>query len=697
MARRRKPQTRSRPPGAEWAVVAVVVVVALILWKWISWGVVALVVGPAVLWVLAAQWDWLHRHRRRIAPVTVGLGVAGFGMGSVALGSGWSIAVYGAVLFGLGWAIHTEESAEHRVYFTVCLIAGTGWTIALHMLPLAERWVDLLAAWLVLVILATAFWWTDGRVVKAVKIEDGIRAWPQIVRGTDLAGTRRVAFTEKPDGGWRMKLVWSPGKKMIAAVTKQGPLLESLMDAPRQSVVIEPDGDSPNAVIVECSPVGSLGGMEWDAQPATSITEAVVTARYSNGDLETVQRWEPGVGGFHWLRAGMTRSGKSWAMRHAICTYGPAEDVVIWGIDLKGGMAFRPMAPLFDWFVTSQQDAVAMLQALVRVCDHRARYAAEQGWDVWQPSREHPVIMVWIDETARILGMQAAQDIQSRALPAAIEVGQLGTGLGVLVEPATQYPTLEALGSSQFREQLAYTECFRQRSEGTAVHFLPNAPAGVEPAHIPASKKGTCFIDAQGEFRPHQALKPSVSDEQMGATVAQYWDTTPELDAGSVAAAAEPYAARDRWALVDGKPVKNGAGATRQIVAATPPATSVAAEPAAPIPSWHDLDQDDVPTFRELVAVERASMSPEERRAEVAKHAAALAASRPTDPEQAPALVLELMRRVHPEPVSPRNAMEATGLSETTVHRLLRRWEDDGRVEHVGRGAYVLVTADANR
>jgi DNA-binding IclR family transcriptional regulator len=53
--------------------------------------------------------------------------------------------------------------------------------------------------------------------------------------------------------------------------------------------------------------------------------------------------------------------------------------------------------------------------------------------------------------------------------------------------------------------------------------------------------------------------------------------------------------------------------------------------------------------------------------------------------------VLDLMRRVHPEPVAPRHAMEATGLSETTVHRLLRKWEDEGLVSHVGRGAYQLA------
>lgn len=691
----RKPRRRSRPPGAEWAVIAVIAVLAAMAWKFLSWGVVALVVGPAVLWVLASQWGWMHQHRRRLAPAAVGLAAAGLGLGSLAAGSWWSLAVYGALAFGIGWAIHLEDTGDHRVYFSVCLVAALGWSAALHLVPLVDRWLDLVASWLVLVILATAFWWTDRQVARAVEIEDGIRSWPELVKGTVLAGTRRVTFKEKPDGGWRMRIVWDQGAKMVDDVVKHARLLESLMNAPRRSVTIEADGDNPNAAVADCSPTGALAALEWDGQPLVSITEAAFQARYSDGSIERSQRWEPNVGGKHKLRAGMTRSGKSVSMKYDACLYGPAEDVVLWLIDRKGGVAFRPLAPLADWFAVDEDECVAMLEAAVRICDARSAYMAEQGWDVWQPSREHPVIMLMIDETARLLGFQAPSSVQGRALKAAIEVGQLGAGVGVLIDPATQFPTLEALGSSQFREQLGITECYRQRSEGTAQHFLPNAPVGVEPAHIRADRKGEHFVDAEGVFRPQRAQKPNVTPEQVTETVAEFWDSTPALDAVSVAAAGEAYASRDRWELVDGKPVR--AGSVSQTVAATPPVVfAVPVESAAaPVASWHGVAAGE-PSFREMVAVERAAMSPEERRAEVARHAAAIAAERPTNPDEAPALVLELMRRVHPEPVSPRHARDATGLSESTVHRLLGKWADEGRVAHVGYGAYQLVAADVS-
>jgi hypothetical protein len=193
-------------------------------------------------------------------------------------------------------------------------------------------------------------------------------------------------------------------------------------------------------------------------------------------------------------------------------------------IDLKGGIGLRPMAPLIVWLAN---EAVAMLEALVRIIDARSAYAASRGWKVWQPSREYPVILVMIDETARLTGFQALPQIRSRALAAITQAATLGAGAGVLLDPATQYPGIEALGSMQFCENLAYTECFRLRSPGSGSQFLPNAPAGVDPASIPAERKGTCYIDAQGEFRPLPALKPDVTDTQMRATVARWWDTTP--------------------------------------------------------------------------------------------------------------------------------------------------------------------------
>lgn len=707
---------RKKPSGDVTQAIAIVVLVvlAVAMWQRLSWWLVVFAAVPIVGWLLVVQWGWLNRHRRKLAPTTAGIAVAAMAYSSkgiVELGGygWWVLGVYAALTGGIAWAIHVEESRDHRVFFGVALVASLAWTVGVHVAVWA-RWTDLAGAWLVLVILSSAFWWTDRRVIHEVKAEAAVRSWPEIVKGTELAGTVREMFVEKPEGGWRMRLSWPPGKKLVDSVRKLDRLLESVMDAPRRSVTIEADGA--NSVVVECSPVGALGALEWDGESAVSVTDLVTQARYGDGSLETYRRWEPGIGGKHKLRAGMTRSGKSVAMKHDAVLYGPAEDVVLWLIDLKGGASLRKLAPLSDWFVTTQYDAVEMLEAAARLCDARAHYMAEQGWDPWQPSRDHPVVIIMADEVAKLTGMMAPPDVMNRALTAATLVGQQGAGLGVLIDPSTQFPTLEALGSTQFREQLGLTECYRQRSEGTAQFFLPNAPAGVEPAHLPASAKGAHFADIEGEFRPLVAQKPNVTDEQMQTVVAEFWETTPEIETEHHGVLGGAWASRDRWVpQPDGKVARVAAGGATDAApdvadrdaddatAATPDATpsrdmSQAVSQSEYAPAWAGV-ADDAPTYRECVAASQAVMSPEERAAERARLVAYLEQTRPADPAEAPAIVWQLLSDAPAgEPVSPSDAQRASGLSESTVHRLLRRWEDEGRVRHVGRGAYVRAAGD---
>lgn len=702
-----------RPLGAaDLVAVGGVVLVVAALWRLMSWWVIALVVVPAVAVLLIRQSAWLHAHRRGLAPLEVGLGVAGVAAAArwidsvVWINSVWMWPVLGVATVMLVWAVTvTVASTQQRNFYIGAVLAAAGWFTACQLVPL-DRWTDLAAVWLLLLIVGYGFHLTDRKVIAEVKVEEKIRSWPEIVKGTELADTWRPEYADKAAGGWKMRIAWAPGTKMLKAVRNLGPLFESLMDAPVGSVSVE-SGNRPNEVTVECSPVGALGELVWDGEPAVSIMQPVAQSRYGDGTFETYPRWEKGVGGKHKLLAGATRSGKSVSMKHDALTYGAAEDVVLWLIDLKGGASLRPLAPLADWFETTTDGAVEMLQAAARLCDARAHLMAEKGWDPWRPSREYPVILIKIDETAKLLGMQAPARAQQAALSAAITVGQQGAGLGILIDPATQYATLEALGSSQFREQLMLTECYRLRSEGSAQHFLPNAPAGVEPASIPASSKGAHYADIEGEFRPLIAQKFNVTDEQLAAVVGEYWDSTPEIEEETRHVLGPAWEQRQLWAFVDGKVVR--ADATSHEMPRDETADDEEAEMSqpgvAPVshdlsqafpPAWAEMDDDDAPTFAELNAARDATLTPEQRAAEKAAHVAELAASRVTDPSKAPELVLDLMRRVAPDPVSPGDAQRVTGLSETTVHRLLRKWEGEGTVSHVGYGKYTLVTQSAD-
>lgn len=493
--------------------------------------------------------------------------------------------------------------------------------------------------------------------------------WPALAADTPLADTDGD-YRGGPDGRWSLGLSWAPGAHLLGEVCGHTALIESLMEAPPGSVTVEAAG--PNAAAVVCHPTGAMAGLPWSGHTAVSITEPVEQCRYTDGTPEVYARYSRDAGGRHKLRAGMSGAGKSRAARHDLCSYGPAEDVVVWLIDQKGGASFRPFAPLADWFATTPEESLDMLAALVRLCDVRGEFMAEQGWEVWQPSRELPVVWLLVDETARLTGMQARPDIGSRAVSAAVDIAQLGRAVGVIFDPMTQFGSIEALGSLQLRENMHVTECYRMRSEGAADAFLPGAPAGIDPAHLPASRKGLFYADVEGEFRPLPGLKHDVTDEQMHAVVARFWDSTPQIEAWHADLLGSAYESRDRWVPNPDGTVTRIAGGERDDAPEVPDEEegSMGQDQGGwTVPTWDGVEQG--PTYAEMTT----GQTPAEAVV--------------VDAEQAPLAVLRALRD---GPVHPRTLCETSGIPEAAVHDLLCDWETQGRVRHVGWGEFALVS-----
>jgi S-DNA-T family DNA segregation ATPase FtsK/SpoIIIE len=62
------------------------------------------------------------------------------------------------------------------------------------------------------------------------------------------------------------------------------------------------------------------------------------------------------------LIGGVVGSGKSGVLNVIIAALTQCEDVVIWGIDLKGGMELRPWPPTLDRLATTPAQAIAVLR-----------------------------------------------------------------------------------------------------------------------------------------------------------------------------------------------------------------------------------------------------------------------------------------------------------------------------------------------
>lgn len=178
----------------------------------------------------------------------------------------------------------------------------------------------------------------------------------------------------------------------------------------------------------------------------------------------------------------------------------------------------------------------------------------------------------------------------------------------------------------QIEHSFGYVECFRLRLSGIGKAFLSNAPLDLDPAHLPADRKGSVLIEAGGVCRPVVAQKPNVTDDQVRAVVATYSRSITPLDQLSTEAAGDIYRRRTRWILNGddiSTPIREGGSDMTEANPHDPQDRTASREPdgpspsnvtrlpiaprpgAATLPAWHDQTSD-APSLRELAAAARA-------------------------------------------------------------------------------------------
>src|SRR5204863_5258130 len=100
-------------------------------------------------------------------------------------------------------------------------------------------------------------------------------------------------------------------------------------------------------------------------------------------------------------------------------------DVVLWGIDLKGGMELHPWAPCLRRLATTPADAARLLVDAVHILNARAAALAATGSRVWEPTADAPALVIVIDEYAELAedaptGTAAADSIARRGRAVAV-------------------------------------------------------------------------------------------------------------------------------------------------------------------------------------------------------------------------------------------------------------------------------------
>jgi DNA segregation ATPase FtsK/SpoIIIE, S-DNA-T family len=452
--------------------------------------------------VARAAW----RYRSELAPVTVTL--------LLALCAAWGHARNPAL--GIAWGAATAAATA------VLSIRPGRWPLGRW---LAGRWpvmarpaerryaasvVGLAGAWLTAATLAgpgtpplptVAFlgmisggipWWFHHRRRARVRVERTIAAWPTFADAIGLPGST-VDSAVVSRWGWTARIALRRGHTAAHAIAVAGSI-ESALGVRPGAVRVEPDPHradravlrvverDPHAVPVPWPGVPGTGNRPTGGQPAggdagrsRSVLDPVELGPFEDGSPVLARLAYRNV-----LIGGTTGSGKSGVLNVIMAALVASRDVVIWGIDLKGGMELRPWNGCLGRLATTPDGAVAMLADARTILHQRAATATAR---LWQPAPGRPGLVIVVDEYA---------ELPDEAKEIADSVARLGRAVMVNLIVATQRPSQAAMGGGAARSQMDVRVCLRVKERRDADLILGQGSwaAGWHPE----------TLDTQGKF-----------------------------------------------------------------------------------------------------------------------------------------------------------------------------------------------------
>ena len=126
-------------------------------------------------------------------------------------------------------------------------------------------------------------------------------------------------------------------------------------------------------------PVHHAGHREGPARRACTVAGGNEHVHCSPGRTRPVRRWPAGTRPApapHALIGGTTGAGKSGIVNVILAHLVACRDVVIWGVDMKGGMELRPWASCFGRLAFTPEQATELFRDAVTELNRRAAQMA---------------------------------------------------------------------------------------------------------------------------------------------------------------------------------------------------------------------------------------------------------------------------------------------------------------------------------
>ncbi|GAB1690791.1 FtsK/SpoIIIE domain-containing protein [Krasilnikovia sp. M28-CT-15] len=482
---------------------------------------------PLLVVGLAAIGRALFRYRSELAPITTGLALTLAGLALHRSHSGtWpvvavltAVAALAAGLRGLPWGLNR---AEERAYAATTTAVVGGWLAAATALGPCRTPLPTL-----LVVATVAFgvpWWAHRRRRARVRVDRVIHAWPNLAEAIGLDGSR-VMSAAVDTWGWRARMKLRPGQS-VADVVARVPAIESALGTRPGAVRVEQDPAHAGQCTMRVLAVDPhSGAIPWPGPAARSLADPIELGVFEDATPVRVPLLRR-----HALIGGTTDSGKSGVLNVVLGNLAACADVVLWGIDLKGGMELRPWAPCLARLATTPDEATRLLSDAVAVLDARAQASGRDNTRVWEPTPSAPALVIVIDEYAELA------DTAPAAVTYAESVARRGRAVAVDLLAATQRPTQKAMGGGALRSQMSVRVCLRVRERRDVDLILDNGMLAAGWHAHTLDAPGKFYVLADGHNQPRRARAYLVTDEKVRETAARYTDQRPDLDPLSRAA-----------------------------------------------------------------------------------------------------------------------------------------------------------------
>jgi S-DNA-T family DNA segregation ATPase FtsK/SpoIIIE len=345
------------------------------------------------------------------------------------------------------WAACGIDRAIERAYAAAVIAVTGGWLSAAIAAGPVTKPLPMVAE-IATVILAVP-WWFHRRRRARVRVERTISGWPDIADAVGLPGSH-IASVVVDAWGWTARVMLRKGTTTAHAITRI-PAIESGLGLRPGSVRVFPDGTRADRFIlrvVENDPHAEPAS--WPGRWITSVTKPAEIGLSEDGQPVRILLVRRNA-----LIGGIMGSGKSGILNIIIANLAGCRDVVLWGIDMKGGMELQPWAACFDRLAFTPDQATQLFRDAVATLNERAARMAAQGKRVWEPTPEDPALIIIADEYA---------EIPQEAHPDADSLARLGRAVAVNLIAATQRPTQAAMGkNTAVRSQMDLRICLRVR------------------------------------------------------------------------------------------------------------------------------------------------------------------------------------------------------------------------------------------